>query len=934
MIVPNLVLNDNRVIKSAGTLARAGMQVTVIGLKLGGEEEFIEQDGWDLRIVPFSNSAQLAANERARSSAGDDHHRAAPRVDPRAEADIHRELKNERMLIENRRREAAAEVGWAREDARKRRLQWVSNLQTRKESAVEKLAARTRRLKAAARKAPRPVGRVVLTGSEFIRLPYRVARAAQRWSARRPAPNSRKDEQRIRRQLQSDEDKYAEHRQLLLDELAVVQDQTTSAIREEHPWREYLPILHNYESALGPVLDSLDVDVIHVQDFPLLGVGARAAGRAIRKGKAMRLIYDAHEYVAGIRYADPIKGRAWLSLEREYLHHADQVITVSEPIAERIQSDYALSRKPTVVLNAPVHTDRTGRAPDLRKLAGVPAEARVIVYSGNLQPERNLTTVVQALPLMDEDVHFVVVGNEVTAHVETFLRLARHLGVADRVHLVPYVEGNLVPEYLSSADLAVHPMTTDSLNHQLALPNKIFEYLHAGLPELVSDNAVMASFVAEHAIGESFSARDPADLAHKATLMLDDSGRYRRTIESRPDLAERYSWQSQIPSLLSAYEELLDIRLAVSPASSGRGEDTLPATSRSVLFLPTNTAGQAWAWAKALEAHYEGVTTEVIERERESPFRFASDRRFLAKESASPGFMLEEMSNLLGKTHAIIEGGHSMFGSLPERSFWDDLGLYEGARVLVALVFHGSDIRDPDKHAAEMEYSPYKADSLYRIDSELILKIRAIVQRLSYEIRKFDGPVFVSTPDLMDYLPRARWLPQVVDLKFWDPAPIRIGERRPRVVMVPSSNVLKGSAYADAVCWQLHEAGLINYQPLRSVSPRQMGKAITRADIVIDGLVLGAYGTTAVEGMATQRLVISNVERVVDRVEQLPIVNADPGTLESTLLDITENPDRFRLLAEQGRAYVERYHDGSYSVIQLAAFLGLESSGVPSPGAP
>ena len=295
--------------------------------------------------------------------------------------------------------------------------------------------------------------------------------------------------------------------------------------------------------------------------------------------------------------------------------------------------------------------------------------------------------------------------------------------------------------------------------------------------------------------------------------------------------------------------------------------------------------------------------------------------------------MLEEMSNLLGKTHAIIESGHSMFGSLPTRSFWDDLALYEGARVSVALVFHGSDIRDPDTHASLMKYSPYKPESLYRIDNDVMSRLRAILPRLAHEIQEFDGPVFVSTPDLIDYLPRALWLPQVVDLKLWDPAPIRIGERRPRVVMIPTSNVLKGAAYADAICWRLHDAELINYQPLRGVPPRQMREAITRADIVIDGLVLGAYGATAVEGMASQRLVISNVERVVDRVEQVPIVNADPGTLESTLLDVIEDPDRFRSLAEQGRAYVERYHDGSYSVAQLAAFLGLEPSGAPSPDA-
>lgn len=932
MIVPNRVLIDSRVVKSATALADAGLQVTVLGCKLGGDEELIERDGWSIRIIPFSNSAQLAVNERARSAAKDIRRQEPTQRELRSESAIHQELKYDRMMIENRRREAAAEIGWVRGDAHERRLERAQKLRERKESSVAKLAVRSDRLKAAALRLPRPLGAIVLKGRVFVRLPYWGARSAQRWSARRPAPQNGREQERIRRRLQTDEEEYAKQRQVLLDELEVVQNPfTLTTGANEQGWRERLPVLQNYESALGPVLDSLDADVIHVHDFPLLGVGARAKGRALRRGRAVRLIYDAHEYVAGIRYANPAMGRAWLSLEREYLCHADHVITVSDPIAERIQSDYSLSRKPTVVLNAPVHRTRSGRAPNLRKLAGVPAEARVIVYSGNLQAERNVATVVRALPLMDDDVHFVVVGNKVTPYVEEFLLLARKVGAADRVHLVPYVDAELVPEYLSSADLAVHPMTSDSLNHQLALPNKVFEYLHAGLPELVSDNEVMATFVSEHGIGESFSAMSEDDLAEKAGLMLRDIERYRRTLRSRSDLVERYSWSAQVPSLLGAYEGLLETVLAVPPVSEAHEEATLARISPSVVFLPTNTAGQAWAWAKALEARYDDVATEVIERERDSSFRFESDRNFAATAVENPGFMLEETSSLFKKTHAVIESGQSMFGSLPSRSFWDDLAIYDGAGVLMALAFHGSDIRDPDKHAAMMEYSPYRSDGPHGIDSEIVSKVRTIVHKLTYQIREFDGPIFVSTPDLMDYLPRARWLPQVIDMRRWDPAPIRIGERRPRVMMIPTSNVLKGAVHADVVCWRLHDAGLINYQPLSGVPPRQMPEEIAQADIVIDGLVLGAYGTTAVESMASQRLVICNVERVADRVQGLPIVHADPGTLESVLLEVLENPDRFRSLAEQGRGYVERYHDGAYSAAELAVFLGLtpreESSG-------
>ena len=208
------------------------------------------------------------------------------------------------------------------------------------------------------------------------------------------------------------------------------------------------------------------------------------------------------------------------------------------------------------------------------------------------------------------------------------------------------------------------------------------------------------------------------------------------------------------------------------------------------------------------------------------------------------------------------------------------------------------------------------------------------MQKLTRELRNFDGPVFVSTPDLMDYVPNALWLPTVIDLQFWQPTPTRIGERRPRVLMIPTNDVLKGATYADEVCGRLHDAKLVEYLRLEGLSRQEMRAAMAQADIVIDGLVLGAYGRTALQAMASECLVICNVERVIGRVEELPIVHADPDSLEAVLLEIVESPDRFRDIAEAGRAYVERWHDGSYSATQLAAFLGLEPSGAPSPGAP
>jgi glycosyltransferase involved in cell wall biosynthesis len=110
-----------------------------------------------------------------------------------------------------------------------------------------------------------------------------------------------------------------------------------------------------------------------------------------------------------------------------------------------------------------------------------------------------------------------------------------------------------VPSYLSQADVAVSPILPISASYDLALPNKLFEFLHAGLPIAVSDCKAMAAFVAEHGLGRSFRAGDAADLAASVRAILADP--------PRPDtsaLRREFSWQAQETRLVAAYADLVD----------------------------------------------------------------------------------------------------------------------------------------------------------------------------------------------------------------------------------------------------------------------------------------------------------------------------------------------------------------------------------------
>ncbi|MER6910892.1 glycosyltransferase family 4 protein [Streptomyces sp. NPDC000594] len=343
-----------------------------------------------------------------------------------------------------------------------------------------------------------------------------------------------------------------------------------SLLLGKRAWRRLMPNLWDYELAFAAHIDAFEPDLIHAHDFRMLGVGARAAVRGRARGRTVRLVWDAHEFVPGL---PPVHGR-WLpghiAWEREHAGFADAVITVSPPLAELLRRDHGLRETPAVVLNAPVMEPGADEiaeappAPELRTLCGIGPDTPLLVYAGGISAVRGVDTVIEALPALP-GVHLALVS--VTPRkmkaVNGTRKAAAAAGVADRVHFLPYVPHWQVPGFLATADAAVSPLR-HLANHELALSNKFFEYAQARLPLLVSDIRTMAELVRETGQGEVFRAGDPADFARAAKEVLADPGRYRKAY-GRPGLLDGWTWEAQAEVIDALYSRLLPDRPGPPP---------------------------------------------------------------------------------------------------------------------------------------------------------------------------------------------------------------------------------------------------------------------------------------------------------------------------------------------------------------------------------
>jgi glycogen(starch) synthase len=346
-------------------------------------------------------------------------------------------------------------------------------------------------------------------------------------------------------------------------------------------WRRLDGWLWDWELALGPVIDKLKPDLIHAHDFRMIGVGARAAQRARAKGRPVKFVYDAHEFVRGL--PDQDRTPSWLpaqtSYEKEFIRYADAVVCISDDLADLLRNAYHLPETPTVVLNAPVGERAVDEpiedATDLRTQCGIDASTPLLAYCGGINAVRGVDLMVEALVDLP-GVHLAMLSvhpNGLTPAARNTLAQAEKLGIADRLHLLPYVAHWQVSSVLRTADAAVSPLQ-HLLNHEIAMSNKFFEYSQARLPLITSDVRTMAEAVRATGQGEVFVATDRADYVRAVKAVLADPARYRAAYD-KPGLLEGWRWEAQASKLDAIYGRL--VPGAERPASTP--QDTVPAVA-------------------------------------------------------------------------------------------------------------------------------------------------------------------------------------------------------------------------------------------------------------------------------------------------------------------------------------------------------------------
>jgi glycosyltransferase involved in cell wall biosynthesis len=233
------------------------------------------------------------------------------------------------------------------------------------------------------------------------------------------------------------------------------------------------------------------------------------------------------------------------------------IITVSPPIVEEIRNRY---RVPEVVLIRSVPEYRAVSKSDrLRRYLGLKPEVRIALYQGYLQSNRGLDRLVRAAAFLEQDIVIVIMGKNVETTQAQLEALIASEGVADRVKILPPVPYAELLDWTASADIGLNVASPDySLNVRYFLPNKLFEYLMAGLPVLTSPLEAIVDVIKTYDVGQVLSSLAPADIGEAINRMLADPvGLARQRSNALEAARNEFYWEKERLRLIHLYQGIL-----------------------------------------------------------------------------------------------------------------------------------------------------------------------------------------------------------------------------------------------------------------------------------------------------------------------------------------------------------------------------------------
>ena len=265
--------------------------------------------------------------------------------------------------------------------------------------------------------------------------------------------------------------------------------------------------------------------------------------------RGKKLVLDSHEYFTEVPElaARPRVKKIWKAIEKKIIPKLKYAYTVCDSIAELYFSEYGV--KFEVVRNIP---ERQGKIqiPGDKKIN---TSKKIILYQGAVNIGRGLPEVISAMQYMENAVLVIIGTGDIIKEVKN---QAHDLNLGGKVLFIGRIPAGEVKFYTAQADLGLSIEQDMGLNYRFALPNKLFDYIAAGVPVMVSNLPEMAKLVGHYNIGKIINSHNPEELAKSLSHALNNKELRKTWKTNLQKAASELTWEEEEKILQRIFKNL------------------------------------------------------------------------------------------------------------------------------------------------------------------------------------------------------------------------------------------------------------------------------------------------------------------------------------------------------------------------------------------
>ncbi|HEY0262548.1 MAG TPA: glycosyltransferase [Chitinophagales bacterium] len=260
------------------------------------------------------------------------------------------------------------------------------------------------------------------------------------------------------------------------------------------------------------------------------------------KLKNQKLIYDAHEYFPFVPEVidRPFTHKIWLWVEKTFLPKADLIYTVSNSIAKQFEKQY----KKTVFLIRNI--------PFKKELEIVEKTEKILLYQGAVNEGRGLEQLLLAMRQIPHKLYIFGDG-DVKQKLE---QLVEKYDLQMRVIFKGKVSPEVLWQETTKAYIGINLLENKGLSYWFSLPNKLFDYIQAGIPQLIMNFPDQVALNDQKPFGIALENLEEETIIHAINELLNNSELYAKLQNNCVALAAELTWENESKTLLSLYEKL------------------------------------------------------------------------------------------------------------------------------------------------------------------------------------------------------------------------------------------------------------------------------------------------------------------------------------------------------------------------------------------